>query len=106
MALFDSSIFDPQTYQGGMAGNSWLLQALQNGLLSRGGISADVTPTGPTYARGNEGMMGGVPFPIAAKPDLTTELSAQSQQQSASPAAVQPAPQANFSNVFGVGAQH
>jgi hypothetical protein len=35
------------------------------GLLGLGGTSADVSPVGATWASGNVGMMGGVPFPIA-----------------------------------------
>lgn len=87
MAFFDNNIFSPQTYQGGMS--NWLADALRSGLLGRA-IQPTETPmqpqTGPTFAQGNQGSMGGVPFPIMGEPQpVTTELSAQSRQPSAQP---------------------
>src|SRR6478752_6945031 len=66
MAIFDNSMFDPQSYRGGMSG--WLQQALQSGLLGKVLAQQDqpMQPQiGPTFAAGDHGMMGGVPFPIA-----------------------------------------
>src|SRR6185437_15799549 len=67
------SQFDPSSYSGSQGAlPGWLMQALQSGLLKNalGGQIAPPSPqdqsqTGPTYANGNQGMMGGVPFPIA-----------------------------------------
>src|SRR6185312_16509775 len=71
MAIFDNSMFDPQSFRGGMSG--WLQQALQTGLLGKVLAQQDDQPMrpqiGPTFAAGDHGMMGGVPFPIAPGPE-------------------------------------
>ena len=76
MAGFDSSNFDPQTFRGLLG---WLQQNMQQGLLPTGDMPGQGFPPaqaqpmqpqiGPTYAAGDHGMMGGVPFPIAPGPE-------------------------------------
>lgn len=87
MAIFDNSVFDPQTYRGGMSG--WLQQALQNGLLGKA-LSPQDQPT-------SMGNYGGVQYPIYGQAPPTTELSAQSVQQPAP----QPNPLQSVGNFFG-----
>lgn len=95
MAALLDGIFDPQTYAG--------VQGLLSRLFPQGlqvptaPGQPDQTPTGPTFARGNFGSMGGVPFPIMpggpAQGPTTMDLSAQSQQPQMPPQQMQqPAP--------------
>ncbi len=90
MALFDNSLFDSSTYNGAMPG--WLQQALQSGLLGRAlpPQQQDQPQVGPTYASGNQGMMGGVPFPIVGANNAGGMAGAQSLPPNAAPAG--PAP--------------
>lgn len=87
-SMFDSAMFSPQSYNGagGLLGN--ILKMIQaNPAASQGFDQSNATmqpQVGPTMAQGNQGQMGGVPFPIMGQ---------QAQQQpdpSQLPAASQP----------------
>ena len=64
MALFDSTMFNPATYSGNMGGG--LLGYLAQALKQQGGQEQQI---GPTVANGDQGSMGGVPFPIFGQQD-------------------------------------
>src|SRR3569833_960440 len=66
MALFDPSMFDQQTYQGGLLSRLFGPSGVGPQLPQSAGFTGPLPQqVGPTFANGQSGAMCGVPFKIA-----------------------------------------
>lgn len=104
MALFDQATFDPQSYQGGLLSRLFGQSGLGPQLPQSAGFPGPLPQqVGQTFANGQNGAMGGVPFQIAGQaPQPTVDMSARS---ATPPAPLTQAPPATQSPLLGQQAQ-